>query len=67
MIRLLLPAADDVAELVDALLTAAEACEHHAPDLAARRRALADQLGDALDHLPRPIPMPDPGEDHDTQ
>lgn len=57
MIRLLLPAADDVAELVDALLEAADTCQTRAPDLADRRRALADQLGDALDHLPQPVPF----------
>lgn len=64
MISLRLPAADDLAELVDALLTAADACEGHAPELAARRRELADELGDALDALPHPIPMPDSREDH---
>jgi hypothetical protein len=57
VIRLYLPAADDVAELVDALLAAADACELRAPALAQKRRALADQLGDALDHLPTPIPF----------
>lgn len=57
MIAIRLPAPDDVAELVDALLAAATACEPHAPELARRRRALADQLGDALDNLPRPIPF----------
>jgi hypothetical protein len=55
VISLLLPAADDAAELVDALLTAADACEHRAPDLAARRRALAEDIGDALDNLPQPV------------
>ena len=94
MIRLILPAADDVAECVEALLTAAdtrdsvsaaavlrdaalrlraigpaftEAAEHLeamarteenttrlAPAQAARWRALAHQLGDALDTLPQP-------------
>lgn len=48
-------AADDVAECVEALLVAAEACEPTAPELATRRRLLADQLGDALDSLP-PVP-----------
>lgn len=57
MIALRLPAADDLAELVDALLTAADAVEHRAPELAARRRLLADDLGDALDQLPQPIPF----------
>lgn len=63
MISLRLPAADDLAELVDALLTAADADEHRAPELAARRRRLADDLGDALDQLPQPQPF---REDHDT-
>ncbi|WP_435643385.1 hypothetical protein ACR9VJ_18230 [Streptomyces sp. H49] len=49
-----LAAADDVSEIVDALLTAADACEGHAPELAARRRALAHDVGDALDQLPAP-------------
>lgn len=70
MISLRLPTPDDLAEIVDALLMAADACEHRAPVLAARRRALADQLGDALDHLPRTTPMPEPEseprEDHTT-
>ena len=57
MISLRLPGADEVAELVDALLAAADACQPHAPELARKRRALADQLGDALDNLPRPIPF----------
>lgn len=57
MIRLHLPAADDVAELVDALLAAADACELRAPLLAQKRRSLADQLGDALDQLPQPNPF----------
>ncbi|WP_433893062.1 hypothetical protein [Streptomyces sp. CA-111067] len=65
MISLRLPAAADLAELVDALLAAADVCEDRAPELAARRRALADDLGDGLDALPQPIPMPaDPREDH---
>jgi hypothetical protein len=54
VISLRLPSADDAAGLVDALLAAADACENRAPALAHRRRALADQLGDALDHLPTP-------------
>lgn len=54
MIAIRLPSADDVAELVDALLAAADVCEHRAPDLAARRRALAEDIGDALDRLPQP-------------
>lgn len=54
VISLLLPGPDDVADLVNCLLTGADSCEAHAPLLAARRRALADELGDALDRLPRP-------------
>lgn len=50
---------DDCGELVDALLAAADACDRHAPALAARRRALAHELGDALDSLPRPTPRED--------
>lgn len=57
---------DDVAELVDSLHDGADACEPHAPALAKKRRALADAIGDALDQLPRPVPMPDLGEDQDT-
>ncbi|MFI1472077.1 hypothetical protein [Streptomyces wuyuanensis] len=45
---------DDVAEVVDSLLDAADACEPHAPRLAEKRRCLAEQLGDALDVLPKP-------------
>lgn len=62
MISLRLPSADDAAELVDALLTAADTCEHRAPDLAVRRRVLAHEIGDALDALPTPTIR----EDHDT-
>lgn len=45
---------DDVSEIVDALLTAADARQAHAPELAARWRALAHNVGDALDALPTP-------------
>ena len=62
MIAIRLPSADDAAEVIEALLTAADACEHRAPDLAARRRALACDIGDALDQLPQPTTR----EDHDT-
>lgn len=54
MIRLDLPSPDDAAELVDSLLDAADACQSHAPQLAAKRRQLADSIGDALDTLPQP-------------
>ncbi|MEU9777461.1 hypothetical protein [Streptomyces sp. NPDC047968] len=53
--QLILPGGTgDVAELVEALLVAADARDRSAPALAARWRDLADQLGDALDTLPRP-------------
>jgi len=45
---------DDAAALVEALLAAADTRDHHAPKQAARWRALAHQLGDALDTLPTP-------------
>ncbi|MFD3614456.1 hypothetical protein ACFWWT_04235 [Streptomyces sp. NPDC058676] len=45
---------DDLAEIVEALLTAAEAKEGHAPELVLRWRWLANDLGDALDALPPP-------------
>lgn len=54
MIRLHLPAVDDVAELVEALLAAADTRDTHAPTQAARWRDLANDLGDALDALPQP-------------
>jgi len=54
MIRLHLPGPDDLAEVVDSLLDAADACEGHAPHLAAKRRALAEVIGDALDLIPPP-------------
>ncbi|MGW3166953.1 hypothetical protein ACWC9Q_29665 [Streptomyces sp. NPDC001142] len=49
-----LAGADDLSEIVDALLTAADAREGHAPSLAARWRGLAHEVGDALDQLPTP-------------
>lgn len=49
-----LSTADDVSEIVDALLTAADARGAHAPELAARWRTLAHDVGDALDQLPSP-------------
>ncbi|AEW94633.1 MULTISPECIES: hypothetical protein [Streptomycetaceae] len=54
MIALYLPGIEGAAEVVDALLTAADAVQSGAPDLAARRRGLADAIGDALDALPQP-------------
>lgn len=62
MIAVRFPAADDLTEIVEALIVAADACEQHAPDLAARRRALANGIGDALDSLPQPTIR----EDHFT-
>jgi hypothetical protein len=57
VIRLALPAADDLAEMVEALLAAADTRDTTAPTQAARWRDLADAVGDALDHLPQPIPF----------
>lgn len=45
---------DDLSEIVEALLTAADAKEAHAPELAERWRTLANDVGDALDGLPQP-------------
>ncbi|MFI8254114.1 hypothetical protein [Streptomyces filamentosus] len=53
-VLLRLPGPDDVAELVEALHTAADAVEERAPELALARRALADLFGDELDRLPQP-------------
>ncbi|MET9729639.1 hypothetical protein ABZZ79_02930 [Streptomyces sp. NPDC006458] len=44
----------DASELVEALLVAAQARDTTAPQLAARWRKLADDIGDALDALPPP-------------
>lgn len=54
VISLRLPAPDDAAEIVACLLLGADHAAEHAPDLAARRRQLADAIGDALDALPAP-------------
>jgi hypothetical protein len=45
---------DEAAELVEALLAAADTRDEHAPTQATRWRTLADQIGDALEHLPTP-------------
>jgi len=45
---------DDLGEIVEALLTAADSKETDAPELALRWRWLANDLGDALDALPQP-------------
>lgn len=57
MISLRLPAADDVAELVEALLAAADTRDTRSPAQAARWRHLANDLGDALDALPTTTPF----------
>jgi hypothetical protein len=41
-------------EIVEALVIAAYYREEVAPELAARWRAIADDIGDALDQLPPP-------------
>ncbi|MGW3442211.1 hypothetical protein [Streptomyces sp. NPDC001076] len=43
---------DDLAEIVEALIAAADAKEATAPATAARWRALAHNIGDSLDLLP---------------
>ncbi|MDN3056909.1 hypothetical protein PH213_20610 [Streptomyces sp. SRF1] len=43
---------DDLAEVVECLLIGADTARHE--EIAARRRALADGIGDALDSLPAP-------------
>ncbi|MCI3240254.1 hypothetical protein [Streptomyces spinosisporus] len=45
---------DDAAEIVEALIAAAETREHTAPEQALRWRWLANDIGDALDALPAP-------------
>ena len=46
--------ARDASEIVEALLVAASHREARAPQLAARWRAIADDIGNALDQLPVP-------------
>ncbi|SFK74735.1 hypothetical protein [Streptomyces pini] len=58
-VTLRLPSADDLSEVVDSLLDAADACEKHAPTLAAKRRRLAESIGDALDLIPAPTTRED--------
>ncbi|MER8030662.1 DUF6248 family natural product biosynthesis protein [Streptomyces bauhiniae] len=53
-LAVLLPGPDDLAEVVDALLAAADGQEATSPGRAARWRQLAHGLGDALDRLPTP-------------
>ncbi|MFJ8992656.1 hypothetical protein ACIRQH_19945 [Streptomyces sp. NPDC102279] len=49
-----LPTGTDAAELVEALHVAADARDDTAPELATRWRTLANDIGDALDALPKP-------------
>lgn len=44
----------DAAELVEALHVAADARDNTAPELATRWRRIANDIGDALDALPKP-------------
>ncbi|MGW5352232.1 hypothetical protein ACWERV_17185 [Streptomyces sp. NPDC004031] len=59
MISLVFPTSDDLGEVVEALLAAADTRDTTAPTQAARWRSLADQLGDALDQLPNPAHFPE--------
>lgn len=45
---------DDLAEIIEALHAAADTRDETAPEQALRWRWLANDLGDALDGLPRP-------------
>lgn len=49
-----LASTDDLAEIVEALLAAADTRDGHAPAQAERWRTLACNIGDALDTLPAP-------------
>lgn len=53
-IELHLDTTADAADLVDILLAAADRCERRDPDKAARRRQLANGIGDGLDNIARP-------------
>ncbi|TXL91619.1 hypothetical protein [Streptomyces sp. IB2014 016-6] len=44
----------DASEIVEALLVAAQTREVTAPDISARWRQIAHDIGDALDQLPTP-------------
>ncbi|MDT0567880.1 hypothetical protein RM704_10430 [Streptomyces sp. DSM 3412] len=48
-----LTGSDDLGEIIEGLLTAADAKQTDAPALATRWRALAHDIGDALDQLPQ--------------
>jgi hypothetical protein len=52
LVRLSTP--DDLAEIVEALITAAGTKEADAPELAARWREIAHDIGGSLDLLPQP-------------
>ncbi|MFF2522466.1 hypothetical protein [Streptomyces liangshanensis] len=47
-------------EIVEALVLAAHYREEVAPELAARWRSIANEIGDALDHLPTPTHLEQP-------
>jgi hypothetical protein len=52
LVRLSSP--DDLSEIVEALITAADTKDTEAPVLAARWREIAHDIGDSLDLLPKP-------------
>lgn len=54
MIALVLEGPDDAAEIVDSLLDHAVRLTDRAPELAARKRRLAEALDRSLDRLPQP-------------
>ncbi|GAA0704782.1 hypothetical protein GCM10010193_69730 [Kitasatospora atroaurantiaca] len=54
-----LDTAAEAADLVEALLAAADRAERRSPERAARLRGLADGIGDGLDALPRPARLSD--------
>jgi hypothetical protein len=53
-VELALDTAADAADIVDALLAAADRSERRDPEKAARLREVADGIGDGLDRLARP-------------
>lgn len=50
-----LPSTHQASEIVEALILAASYRDQVAPELAARWRSIANDIGDALDQLPPPI------------
>ena len=54
MIRVAFNGIEDVAQLIDGLLEAADRWDTERPMLARRYRTLADRVGDELDKLPNP-------------